>query len=413
MDLSYPPEAAAYRETIRQTLLGLMPPGWGGLGALLPDARSDFLTSWRASLLDHGLLAPSWPVEYGGGGLSLLEQSMAAELLAAHGLPQYPLPTDSNGMVLLGPTLLAFGTEEQKAEFLPGTLSGEIRWAQGYSEPEAGSDLFGLRTRAEFDGNVWRVTGQKVWQTAGTSANWMFTLARTDPSTAGGKGLSFLLIPLQQAGVEVRGIRNMAGETEFAEVFLDDAKVDSRHVVGGVGNGAKVALGLLGFERGAGGMAAVTTARIELDRLIVMARSRGAHRDHALRRRIAGCYADIHLMHCLALRSLAAGVNGDPPGPESSITKMVVSQYRQRVTELALDILGPDCVSLVGSDVIDPLKAQPLGTDPFSTAVWITDALHARPTTVYGGSIQMQRNTIGERVLGLPREPARPVPPAR
>jgi hypothetical protein len=228
----------------------------------------------------------------------------------------------------------------------------------------------------------------------------------------GAAGLSFFLIPLRQPGVEVRGIRNMAGEVDFAEVFLDDALAEDAHLVGGVGNGARVALGLLGFERGAGGVAAAASARIELGRLIEMARTLGRHEDTAIRRRIAACWSEVHTMHCLALRSLSAGMTGQPPGPESSVTKVFISRYRQQVTELALDILGPHALSWSGQRPIDPLKPQPKGTDPLSSAAWIGDALHARPSTVYGGSLQIQRNTIGERVLGLPRE-SRPTTSAR
>src|SRR4051794_23365051 len=204
VDLSYPAESERYRESIRATLHSLLPSGWRGLGALSPSEAKEFATSWRAALRDNGLLAPHWPVEYGGGGLSLLEQSILAEELTAVGAPQYPEPNDSISLVLFAPTMLHFGSEEQKARFLPGTLSGEYKWAQGYSEPEAGSDLFSLRTRAVRDGDTWRVSGQKIWQTAGTWANWIFTLVRTDPTSQGGHGLSFLLMPLDQPGITVR-----------------------------------------------------------------------------------------------------------------------------------------------------------------------------------------------------------------
>jgi alkylation response protein AidB-like acyl-CoA dehydrogenase len=405
MDLTYPAIATAYRAHVREVLTGLLPSSWTGLGGLSDAEREVFVGSWRESLRTHGFLAPSWPLEYGGGGLSVIEQSIVSEELALLGVPQHPHPNDANGMLLLGPTVLRYGSEEQKRYFLPQTLSGEITWAQGYSEPEAGSDLFNLRTRAVREGDTWLVSGQKVWQTAGTTANWMFTLARTDPSQRGGRGLSLLLLPLEQPGIEVRGIRNMAGEMEFAEVFLDKAVAEDRFLVGGAGNGAAVALGLLGFERGAGGLANVAASRIELERLVELARARGLADDASVRRRIAACWTDVHTMKCLAFRALAAGMSDEPPGPESSITKMFISQYRHRVTELALDVLGGDAVSLMGQRAISPLKPQPLGTDPLASAAWIEDALHARPGTVYGGSLQIQRNTIGERVLGLPREP--------
>ena len=222
---------------------------------------------------------PDWPTEYGGLGLSLLDRSILAEELMKVGAPAVlPLPNDWIGLVLLGPTLLAFGTNEQKARFLPGTLSSS-RGAQGYSEPDAGSDLFSLRTKATRVGDTWRITGQKTWQTAGTTANWIFVLARTEPSSRGGSGLSFFLLRLEQPGITVRGIRNMVGQIDFAEVFFDGAEAQDAHLIGGEGNGAKVALGLLGFERGAGGMAAVAAAQIEIDRLVRLTRARGLHQD--------------------------------------------------------------------------------------------------------------------------------------
>ncbi len=410
MDLRYSPPAEAYRQDVRSLIRRELPVGWRGLGALPPAERPSFLTRWRRFLLDNRLLVPRWPVEYGGGGRGIVEQSIVAEELVRAGVPQTPLPNDSIGFVLLGPTLLHWGTAEQKAYFLERTVTAEIRWAQGYSEPEAGSDLFNVRTRARADGDDWVINGQKTWQTAGLTANWIFVLARTDPEARRGKGLSFLLVPIDQPGVEVRGIKNMAGETEFAEVFFTDARTPLHNVVGGVNNGAQVALTLLGFERGAGGVAAALAAKIELERLIELARARGRDRDPLLRQRIAACWTSVHVQHCLALRNLTVGASGRPPGPESSITKLLVSEYRKQVTELAVDILGAEALSPRGEATIAPLGPQPAGLDARASAAWIADFLHARPGTVYGGSSEIQRNTIGEQVLGLPREPRITIP---
>lgn len=412
VDLTFSSAAEEYRRGIQELIRAELPPGWAGLGALPVGERESFRARWRQVLLDHDLLAAGWPTEYGGGGLSLVEQSIAAEEMIRAGVPQYPLPNDSNAFVLLGPTLLHAGSDEQKSFFLPPTIAGEIRWAQGYSEAGAGSDLFNVQTRAVLEGDEWVVTGHKIWTSAGVTANWIFALVRTDPAAERGKGLSFLLIPLDQPGVDVRGITNMAGEAEFAEVFFDGARTSASHVVGGVGNGAQVALALLGFERGTGGVAAALAAKIELERLVALTRSRGLGRDAGIRRRLAECSASVHMAHCLALKSLSAGLSGRPPGAESSVTKIVASTYRQRVTELALDILGEQAVALSGDPSAVPLGPQPLGLGPSSSAAWLADALHARPGTVYGGSIQIQRNTIAERALGLPREP-RPSASAR
>jgi alkylation response protein AidB-like acyl-CoA dehydrogenase len=409
VDLRYSADERAYRERVRATLREALPDDWRGLGALSDEERARFGPWWREQLLGHRMLAAGWPAEYGGGGLSVVEQAIVAEELAELGAPQYPTPNDTYGLQLLGPTVMHFGSPEQKEYFLPRTLSGEIRWAQGYSEPEAGSDLFNVRTVARREGDRWIVNGQKVWQSNGTTANWIFTIVRTDPAVKGGRGLSFLLLPIDQPGVTVRGIRNMAGETEFAEVFFDDAVASAEHVVGGVGEGATVALGLLGFERGAGGLAVAASARIELERLAELARAHGRDTDPSITRRIGRCRADVHVMRCLAQRTLAASASGATPGAESSVTKWFVSQYRQRVTELAMDVLGMDGLVLSGQSTVAALGPQPRGVDATAPAAWIEDALHARPITIYGGSLQIQRNTIGERLLGLPRDerPAR------
>jgi alkylation response protein AidB-like acyl-CoA dehydrogenase len=412
MDLRYSEAELAYRESARTRLRSMLPTNWNGYGALSADERAAFDPWWREQLLQNGMLAAGWPAEYGGGGLTIVEQSIVAEELAELGAPQYPMPNDTFGLQLLGPTLMHYGTAEQQNYFLPRTLSGEIRWAQGFSEPEAGSDLFNVRTTARRSGDSWVVTGQKVWQTAGITANWIFTVVRTDPDVRGAKGLSFLLIPIDQPGVTVRGIRNIAGETEFSEVFFDDAVTASDHVVGEVGQGGTVAMALLGFERGAGGVAAAVGSRIELERLSDLIVHRGLAGDTAITRRLAQCRADVHVMRCLALRTLSAVSAGTIPGAESSVTKWFVSRYRQRVTELAMDVLGPEGVALVGARTVFPLGPQPRGLDSRSANAWIEDALHARPVTVYGGSLQIQRNTIGEQLLGLPRQ-QRPTVTAR
>lgn len=409
MDIKFSPAAEAYRSQVRTLVARQLPAGWHGIGGLPTDERAAFVETWRSFLVENFLIAPGWPREYGGGGLDVVSQSIVAEEFARAGVPQYPLPNDPIGMTLFGPTLIHWGTEEQKKFFVPRTISAEIRWAQGYSEPDAGSDLFGLRTRAVRDGDEWVINGAKIWQTAGVEANWIFCLVRTDPDAPKAKGLSFLLVPYDQPGVEVRAIKTMDGSAELAEVFFDNARTSADNLVGGAGNGAKVALSLLGFERGAGGIAAAVAARIELLRLRDAMRELGVE-NVDLRRRLAECWTSVHAMYCLALRSLTVSSQGGPPGPESSITKLAMSEYRKRITELAVDVLGPLALTPAGVPSTVPLGPQPLGVDVSSSVAWTTDFLHARPGTVYGGSSEIQRNTIGERVLGLPREP-RPVTP--
>jgi len=412
VDIKLEPAAEDYRTHVRALLQKELPVDWRGIAALDPDRRAKFNSTWRAFLVEHSLIAPGWPSEYGGGGLDITSQSIVAEEFVRAGVPHQVLATDALGLTLLGPTVLHYGTEAQKQYFIPRTISAEIRWAQGYSEPEAGSDLFGLRTRAVRDGDEWVVNGSKIWQTAGAQANWIFALVRTDPDAPKARGLSFLLIPYDQPGVEVRPIKTMDGGAELAEVFFDDTRTPLENIIGAPGDGAKVALTLLGFERGAGGIAAAAAAKLELLRLRDTMHSFGVADDLHLRRRLADCWTSVHVMHCLALRNLTVAASGRPPGAESSITKLMMSEYRKRVTELAVDVLGPRALTPTGTPSLVDRGPQPLGMDADSSSAWVADYLHARPGTVYGGSSEMQRNTIGEQVLGLPREP-RPAPPTK
>lgn len=405
MDLTYPAETEAFRVRVKEFLAEHLPAGWAGMGALAEGEREGFAKRWRQTLLENGLLGVTVPCEYGGGGLSHLEQAVLTEEFVRAGVPVLPLRNDNFGFNLLVPTLLQFGTEAQKNYFLPRTLSGEIRWAQGYSEPDAGSDLFNVRTRGDIDGVNMVINGQKVWQTAGLTANWLFTVVRTDPDATRSRGLSFVLVPLEQPGIERRGIRDMTGNTELSEVFFTEAVTPVCNVVGGLNNGMVVTLALLGFERGIGGLANAEAFAIELRRLIELARAHGRCQDAEVRLRIAGCYTRIHTLRCVGLRALSLLPRGEPPGPESSLTKVLTAEYHQESTELAMDILG--CAGLVrsGPGALEMLKAQPLGLDATSSAAWIDDFLNARARTIYGGSSEIQRNTIGEQILGLPREP--------
>jgi alkylation response protein AidB-like acyl-CoA dehydrogenase len=255
------------------------------------------------------------------------------------------------------------------------------------------------------DGDELIINGQKIWQTVGLTANWLFALVRTDPDAPKAAGISFVLVPLEQPGVEVRGIKDMAGETELAEVFFTDARASIDHIVGGEGNGAKVALTLLGYERGAGGVASALAMQIELERLCALIDSRNLNEDGMIRQRVAQCQETLIALQCIGEQSLHELAEHGTLGPESSITKLLSSEYRQNVTELAIDVLGEDILTPQGAATINHLGPQPLGLDATSSAAWMTDYLHARPGTIYGGSSEMQRTTIAEQVLGLPREP--------
>jgi len=405
MDASDGTAHAEFRHQVRAKLTDLLPNDWHGLGGLPEQDRDDFLSSWRKSLADCGWLVPSWPAKYGGANMDPVAESIVAEECIRIGLSHMPLPNDPFSFHLFGSTLLRWGTEEQKSQFLPATVAGTIRWAQGFSEPDAGSDLFALSTRARLDGDEWIINGQKIWQTAGTTANWVFALVRTDPTASRNAGISFMLIDLDQPGVEVRGIPNMAGETEFAEIFFENARTSASNIIGGVNNGAKVALTLLGFERSASPVPAALASQIELHRLVALTKSSGRDKDPEIRRRLAKCYVAVHALRCVGMRILTAASGSNAPGPESSIVKLVQSEYQQSVTELAVEILGDQVLCPVGQESIATLGPQPLGLDSQSSQAWVSDFLHARPGTVYGGASEVQRNTIAEQVLGLPREP--------
>lgn len=403
MDITYPPDAERFRARIRTFLAEHLPAGWAGVGALPPDERAEFAARWRATLAENGLVAVSWPTEYGGAGLTDVEQVVLAEELARAGAPSGG-ENDGFGIGMLGNTLIQLGTEEQKSYFLPRILSGEHRWCQGYSEPDAGSDLAGLRTRAVLDGDEWVIDGQKIWTSAGHTANWIFVLARTDPAAPKHKGITFLLVPMEQPGVEVRPIVNAAGHSLFNEVFFTGARTRADLVVGGVGGGWRTAMTLLGFERGG----QVTTQAIEfardLDRLVELARDRGLTGDPRIRDELAWCAARVQVMRYRGLRGLTALLQGRTPGADGAISKLVWSEYFQRYTELAAEILGPELLAPTGPGSGEVLRVAEVGT-PNSSRAWVDELLYARAGTIYAGSSQVQRTIIGEQLLGLPREP--------
>jgi alkylation response protein AidB-like acyl-CoA dehydrogenase len=403
MDPRYSAEADAYRRHVRSFLDANLPAGWEGLGALGPDERPGFVERWRALLADHGLLAVAWPKQYGGGGLTAIEQVVLAEEFAKAGVPT-GAPNDGFGIGMVGPTIMVCGTEEQKRHHIPRILSGEDRWCQGYSEPDAGSDLANLGCRANLDGDEWVIDGQKIWTSNGHTANWVFVLCRTNPEAPKHQGISFLLCPMDQPGVEVRPIANIARGHEFNEVFFSGARTARHNVVGEVNGGWAVANTLLGFERGGRATTLSITFREEMDRLLPVARQRGALDDALFRQRFASAHTRIELMRYLGMRALTQRLAGAQPGPESSIMKLMWSEHHREVTQLALDVLGAEALAPSGRRAASGLAGDAVGA-PFSTRSWVEVALRARAGTIYAGTSEVQRNIVGERVLGLPKEP--------
>jgi alkylation response protein AidB-like acyl-CoA dehydrogenase len=353
------------------------------------------------------MFAVGWPAEYGGGGLSPLEQVVLVEEFARAEAPIQGY-NDQLSVNLLGPTLIRHGREDQKKHFLPRIISGEDVWAQGYSEPGAGSDLASLRTRAVRDGDAWVITGQKVWTSRAHEANWCFVLCRTNQQAPKRRGISFLLVPLDQPGVEVRQIRQLTGESLFNEVFFDGARTAAQNIVGEVDGGWQIANSLLGVERGSRGTAVALGFRQQTDAVARLAREQGRSADALVRQRLAQAYVDTEIQRYLAMKALTGFLAGRAPGPEGSIFKLAWSEHHQRVTELAMDVLGMAALAPPGEYTDEHLGAFE-GAE-MSPAAAVRTFLGARAGTIYAGSSEIQRNILGERVLGLPRDP-QPVPP--
>ena len=399
----YPPEAAVYRTKVQAFLAEKLPKNWGGTGQLEVEELDQFVAEWRTTLAAAGYLAPNWPVEYGGAGLTALEQVILAEEFARAGVPG-GAPNDVFSIQMLGNTLLRWGTEEQKKHYLPRILAGDDVWCQGYSEPNAGSDLSNVGLKAELDGDQWILNGQKIWTSAGHLADHIFTLARTDPDAPRHKGISFILVDMRQPGIEVRPIKMITGESEFNEVFYTDAVAPKGEVIGGVNNGWAVAMTLLGFERGEAAAVSPIRYQAELDRLLLMAKERGVNTDPLIRQRLAWCHSKVQMMRFLGMRTLTQFLQGHQPGPDAAIGKLFWSEYHKVVTELAMDMMGADAMVPTGRPPSSAFGADDAGA-PNSTNSWAMTFLNARAGTIYAGSSQVQRNIVGEMVLGLPKEP--------
>lgn len=404
MDISYPSQSEAFRQRICEFLKSNLPQDWSGTGALEKSTVVEFTERWRKTLYENNLLALSWPREYGGGGLSPLEQVVLAEEFMRAGVPLGG-SNDQFGIQMVGNTLIEWGTEEQKRYFLPRILSGEDRWCQGYSEPNAGSDLANVGTKAVLDGDTWVLNGQKIWTSGGQLANWIFVLVRTNPLEEKHKGLSFLLVPMNQPGVEVRPIQMMSGDSEFNEVFFTNAVTDRENIIGAPGDGWAVAMTLLGYERGESAATLPIRFRMELDRLLELAKESGAGKDALIRQRLAWCYSKVEIMRYLGLRTLTGFLGGKSPGPESSISKLYWSEYHKVVTELAIDILGAKALAPTGRAPSSAFRTDDPGA-PNSSMSWVMTFLNSRAGTIYAGTSQIQKNILAEKVLGLPREPS-------
>jgi alkylation response protein AidB-like acyl-CoA dehydrogenase len=395
MDLRDSPEDAEFRAEARRWLASHLVGAFAeARGAGRPGREHEdreIRLDWERALGRAGWTCVGWPTHWGGRGASVSQQVIWNEEYVR---ADAPARVGVVGEGLLGPTLVAYGTDLQRRRFLePIRLATEM-WCQGYSEPGAGSDLANVQTKAVFDGDEWVVTGQKVWTSYAQWADWCFVVCRTDPDAPRHKGLSYLLVPMAQAGVEVRPITQLTGTSEFNEVFFDGARTGRDMVVGEVNDGWRVALATLGFERGVGLLGTILHFRRELDEVLDLARRRGRASDPVLRQRLADAWIRLFILRANTLRSLS-GLDGPVAPPEASIAKLYWSHWHRDVGELAMDVLGADAlVGEGGSGELSDLQRL---------------FLFARADTIYGGSSEIQRNIIGERVLGLASEPKAPV----
>jgi alkylation response protein AidB-like acyl-CoA dehydrogenase len=408
MDLTYPAEAEQFRAEIRGWLHENLPAGWNDEGfEMTPEERKAFNEGWPAKLFAGGWICATWPKEYGGKGLTTMQGVVLSEEFAN---AKAPLRADFFGDTLVGPTLLQWGTEEQKQEFLPRILNGTMRWCQGFSEPNSGSDLASLKTSAILDGDEWVINGQKVWTTGGHHADYCFLLTRTDAEAPKHKGISYLLVPMRQPGVEVRGITQPDGTAEFCEVFFTDARCPKDNVVGGVNNGWKVANSTLAFERGMSATTGYRRFEEEFKLMVATATENGRIDDPIVRQRLAQYYTKIQILKVNGLRSLSATLTGSKDLGVMALgatNKMYWSEMHKAAMELALDIFGtssmlvntgPEAGSWPGA-----LREKRRAGYPVSPMM--SSFFFSRSETIWGGTSQIQRNIVGERVLGLPKEP--------
>ncbi len=408
MDLTYPTEAEEFRTEIRAWLEENLPDGWFDDDREMTDEeREAFDDEWTARLREGGWICASWPAEYGGKGLSTMK---AVVLNEEFHRASAPLRADFFGDTLVGPTILQWGSEEQKKFFLPGILRGEIAWCQGFSEPDAGSDLASLQATAELDGDEWVITGQKIWTTQGFEADYIFILCRTDPEASKHKGISYLLCPMKQDGIEVRRIEQVDGGAEFCEVFFDGARCPKENVVGGVNNGWSVAMTTLGFERGTSATTGYRRFEKELDQITVIAQENGAIDRPEIRQGLARAWSKVQIMRMNGYRTLTAVVNDRKDsgvGALGATNKMFWSEYHQGVMELYLDIMGASGQILQGHGTDESIPGHGIRG---AVREYPVDALQSafffsRSETIWGGTTEIQRNIVGERVLGLPKEP--------
>ena len=397
MDFTLTPEQQSFRDEVRDWLGQNLPADWvarlrQGSDVPRPEAYR-FLSDWQRRMYEAGFVGITWPKEYGGRGLSFMEEMILHEEMALHKAPPV-LNILAIGMA--GPTIIAYGTEEQKKRYPAKMLSCEEIWCQGYSEPNAGSDLAALQTRAVKDGEHYVVNGQKVWTSLAHVADWMMLLARTDPDAPRHKGITYFLVDMHSPGITVKPLKQLTGDEEFNEVYFDNVRVHDSQILGGLNNGWAVGMTTLMYERLALGFGLQVRLRIALDGLVELARhttKNGAPvtRDPVMRQKLAQLWIDTEVFKYTGARAITKLLKGELPGPEASTGKLMWVEGHQRLQELAMEIQGPYSQIMKGS--------------PWAVAegLWQHTFLRSRANSIEGGTTEIQRNIIGERVLGLPK----------
>jgi alkylation response protein AidB-like acyl-CoA dehydrogenase len=403
MDLDLGPEIAEFRSELRGWITSNAPEGLVGLtdwrigpttgGYQSPElaratAQPEY-AEWERRLAGARLICPQWPEEFGGQGMDGVRLAVLNEEFQQAGLPRV---RRGMGESLVGPSIIVHGTPEQQAYFLPRIISGEDIYCQGFSEPNQGSDLAGVQTKAEVQGDEVVITGNKVWTSGAHRANMMFALCRSDPDAPKHAGLSYVLFPFKHPGVQYRPIRQMSGAAEFCEDFIDGVRVPLFNVIGGLNNGWKVAMTTLGHERGGAATIQHLGYEREFWELVDTARKYGKDIDPLVRQQLAWAYTGVQVMRFSGLRTLAQVAENRQPGPEASVAKLAWSEYHKRLGEIALGIVGTDAL------------IRPDGSG-YPTTTWQNVFLSSRAGTIYSGTSEIQRNIIGERALGLPKEP--------
>ncbi len=388
MKLGFSPEEELFRQECADWLNGQMAGEFRDIKGVTkltgsPERRKE----WEQQLAAHRWSCIGWPSQWGGRDATLAQQVIFAEEYARAGVPGR---VNHIGIELAGPTILTFGTEEQKQRFLPGIAGGKTIFCQGFSEPNAGSDLASVRTKARLEDGEWVVNGQKIWTSLAHISDWIFVVTRTEEGSQGPKGLTFLMMPIDQPGIEIRGIRQINGDAEFNETFFTDARCPADSLIGAVGDGWRIAMGLLAFERGVSTLGQQMGFRNELDEIIAAAKANGAANDPLIRQRLAKAEVGLRLMRYGALRMLSQTDHSKIDGAALTY-KIQWASWRRDLGELAMDVLGQ------GGEISDHAEYE-----------WDTLPnlfLFSRADTIYGGTNQIQRNLIAERGLGLPREP--------